>query len=649
MPLVYGRSDTYIEELDLSGEPQSVSTSTGVITFASKRGRLGPFRVNSVNQFILEYGKPDAKISFGHYCALAFLARSNQLYCNRVVEASATYGGLVLQKKSTDAKPKFVADSEPDPVNDGVNFSTMGGATNLLENLAYFYATGPGSYSSSLTVEIESDNLTPPTNVVAADFATVGVIIAGVSADGSLGAGTYTYTVTAVNSVGETLQSTTSTVTLTGSNNSVYISWDQVPKATAYKVYGRSGTASTHQLIGTAGGATFYFIDRGIVTPAGAPPTTQTYTDEFTVRVRDYSSAAPDETYTCTLFDKTSDRGEQMELTQQINLQSKLIRAISNSANFTTNSLPVVFSIPETNLSAGSSGGAVSSVEINLGWAQFEDTDAYKINILINGGYSTPSIQIKMDQLAQSRFDCVPILDVPSLMQDAQAAIDYRNNILNLNSNRSALYCSDVLIEDPYTGSALYVPPSGHIAAVYAYTDSVSYPWRAPAGLNRGLLPILGVRKKYSKGEMTNLKNAQVNYIRDIQGLGRAVWEQRTLQAKLSALSFVNVRRLMDFCEQTAANFVRFEEFEPNDDFTRISIRSSISQILDAVVRARGINKFQVICDDSNNPKVLTAQGVLKVTILIEPTLAAETIVIQGVLTQQGADFNELIASGGVA
>ena len=650
MPVYTGRSDVYIEELDLSGEPSPVPTSTGAIVFASKRGRVGPFRVNDVNSFLEEYGNPDASISFGHHCSLAFLAQSNQLWASRVVGSGATYGGITLRKKPAETQPVVIPTSQQDPVNQGVSFATLSGATAITDNLLYFYSIGPGSYSSSIEIKIGSQNMNPPQSVVAADFSTVGVIIAGVSSAGSINAGTYTYTVVAKNSVGATLQSAVASVTIAGAGTSVYLTWAPVAGATQYLIYGRSGLATAHLLVGQVGGGQTYFVDYGVVVPAGAPATTQTFTDEFTLEIYDTSrsAGAPLESFTCTMFPKTNGLGEQLEVTQQINMKSKLLRVISNSVNFTAATVPPIHSIARTALSAGNSGAAVTSSDVILGWAAYEDQDSYQVQLLINGGYATPSVQLAMDALAAKRFDCVSILDTPANAQSAQNALDYRNNTLNLNSNRSALYTPDLLVQDPYSNSVLYVPPSGHVAGVYAFTDAVSYPWRAPAGLNRGLLSVLGLRTKYKPGEMDNLKRAQVNYIRSFPGLGRAVWEQRTLQAKLSALSFMNVRRLMDFLEQTAARFVRFEEFEPNDDFTRVRIRSALETILEFAKRTRGVIKYQVICDDRNNPKLLTANGQLKVTMLVTPTLPAETIIIQGVITQQGASFEELISAGGV-
>jgi hypothetical protein len=653
MPLGYQRSDVYVEERDLSEIPPTIATSIGAIVFASKKGPKGRFKVTDVDKFLAKYGPPDAAVSFGHYCSLAFLEQSNQLWCVRAVGPGYSYGGVALQMRQTppvDTVPTLRPATADDPIEYGVDFATLGGAGSIFDNLFYLHAIGPGSYSANLYARIVSDNLVPPSNVQAVDFSTVGPLIVGMSTAGSINPGTYEYRVTAQNAVGETIASALASVTITIVGTSVYLSWDPVAGATAYNIYGRDTTPATWGYIDTVGGGTYYFIDRGTIVPdiLRQPPVTQTMTDEFKIEIYDHeiSTANPQETFECSMLEKVDGMGRQLELTQSINPFSEYVRVISNVASFLPSTLPTIYTTPKVGFAAGNSGAAVSSSDINTGWDQFADNEEVDIRLLINGGYASPSVQMKMDGLCHSRKDCVAILDVPSTSQKSQQAIDYRNISLNLNSNRSALYTPDVLIEDQYSGKVLYVPPSGHVAAVYAYTDATTYPWFAPAGLNRGLLRVLGIRYRYNKGERDAMWAAQVSYIRNFPGLGRAVWEQRTLQAKTSGYSFMNVRRLMDFIHISLSRAVLYQVFEPNDDFTRFQIKEICDLFLRAVKKARGINRWLTVCDGRNNDAISAGNGQLNVDIFVEPTLPAEKIRLRSILTRQGANFEELIGAG---
>jgi phage tail sheath protein FI len=297
-------------------------------------------------------------------------------------------------------------------------------------------------------------------------------------------------------------------------------------------------------------------------------------------------------------------------------------------------------------MAAGSNGAAVTDSVVAAAWDAFKETDQVDVRIMINGGYSSSTVQIKMNEVAKYRGDAVAILDLPSDKQKLQLALDYRNLTLNINSNRCALYGPDVYINDQYNGKKLFVPPSGHVAAQLVYTDKTTYPWFAAAGLRRGLLDVLGVRYKYGKIERDELHDAQVNYIRNLPGLGIAIWEQRTMQGTLSALSFLCVRRLFDNLELTIARAQQINLFEPNDDFTKLQVKTMCDQYLELVKRARGIKKYLTVCDNRDNPALLSANGQLRCDVFVEPTLPAEKIVLRFNITQQGVDFQELIAAG---
>lgn len=645
----YFRSDVYYEDLDLSQAIAGVATTIGAIVGAARRGPLGPRLINSGDRYELQYGVFDPSISFMGSSAKAFLEESDQLWVNRVVGAGAMWGVATLHQQqattlSAAGPMMLVPNSLSNPEVDGIPWDTVGNTTDPQDNILCFACDGPGSYSRDISIEIRSDNLFAPTNVGAFDFSTVGVIITGVDASGTLPAATYEYAVAALNRVGESL-TTTASVTLPG-GVAAYITWDKQDGAIGYVVYRKVGTV--FEYLGTVGAADNFYVDKGLVVPDAThhPVVTQSFTPEFTVLVYDssFSKFNPVETFQCSLRDYTNGMGEQLEVTQQINGISRLVRVYNNVGAFITP--PVIYSVARTALGAGDSGAAVMSSDIQRGWEAFSDDEAIEVRLLINGGYAIPAVQLKMDAICHQRKDAMAILDVPSLKQGAQRAVDYRNIELNLNSNRSALYTSDVYIEDASTGKRLYVPPSGHVAGVYAYTDNVTYPWRAPAGMRRGQLRVLGLRWKYSKAERDNLWRAQINYIRDFKGLGRVIWEQRTLQAFQSGFSFVNVRRLLDTIALATRRALLFEEFEPNDDLLRLEIRTMISDYLRIIQQARGIKSYLVVIDKTNNDPTYADLGQLNVDMLIKPTLPVEKIRLRGVLTRQGADFQELINSG---
>ena len=98
-----------------------------------------------------------------------------------------------------------------------------------------------------------------------------------VEQSGTLGAGTYYYRVTAINSVGETLASTEDSVVIAASKG-VQITWGAIDGATGYRIFGR--TQATEQLL-IAVGAVTTWTDTGALTPAGALPSSNTTGEEL--------------------------------------------------------------------------------------------------------------------------------------------------------------------------------------------------------------------------------------------------------------------------------------------------------------------------------------------------------------------------------
>lgn len=95
---------------------------------------------------------------------------------------------------------------------------------------------------------------------------------------GTLAAATYFYQVTATNALGETVGSNEVSITTTGGTSTVSLSWAAITGATGYKVYratATGGTSTSPALLATLGNVTGY-TDTGAAVAAGAVPATNT-------------------------------------------------------------------------------------------------------------------------------------------------------------------------------------------------------------------------------------------------------------------------------------------------------------------------------------------------------------------------------------
>lgn len=345
------------------------------------------------------------------------------------------------------------------------------------------------------------------------------------------------------------------------------------------------------------------------------------------------------EEHKCTLRQKVNGYGQQLYVEDSVNLKSALIRVRLNPANTELLANPnaiLMNAVFEAVLTGGSNGDAVTSSQIIQAWRLYEDPEDVTVNILINGGYTDPAIQLEMDRIARSRDDSMAILDVPQDLQDAQAAVEYRRNTLALNSDYSAIYSCDVLIRDTDNGRFLYVPPSGFVAGIYARTDRVAEPWFAPAGLNRGILDVRGVRHVYKLGHRNLFADNQVNVIQFMAGQGIVIWSEDTMQAFKSSLSNVSVRRSISLIKTTMKLATLTGVFEPNDDMLLAEIRRIGERLLAPIKQGRGLYYYEIVCDERNNTNALRANGDVVVDIYLDPTISAKRIHLNAIATKTG-------------
>lgn len=642
MPIIKSQpSGVYTTEIDLSQVITSASSSVAAQVIVSRQGSTEPKFFSNGDDYLAEYGNPDAQISFDTYCGLDYFREGNQLWAVRVAgEGALTSCVALCMDKSRAVSLVPVEQGIADPNN--IDWEMLLGSDTLTPVALFYPNKGPGSYGDRLAIGIQSANASPfkPED-----------LSADTTNEGYLPAGTYQYQVSKVlQGGGETLVSNPIEVVIASSDqtNSVTLSFEQDPLAIGYKVYGR--TKEALGLLATLGSAETTFIDDGTLEPdTSAKPITNPNnvipaSNEFTVRIfdLDYNTSTPVEEFVCTLQEAVDSSGIASELTSRINPYSKYIKAASNVVSLDV--IPEITNLACTAMAGGDSGAAPTAYDVARMWSTFENRQLYSINILINGGKANPIVQKAMIELAEKRGDCVAMLDVPSASQEAQAAVDYRNLELNANTSYAGLFCPDVLEADVINGKQQYVPFSGWAAALCARTDNVANASYSIAGLNRGLLNVLKTRYTYDDGKASLLFAAQVNYTRTFVGAGIALWEQKTLQTKDSALSWISVRRIINVIKTALQDYLIYQVQEPNDDYTARAIESSVSDYLSNMQAARAISGFTV---STKTSAAEINSGIRNVIVVIIPMIPISQIQLQVVISKQGVDFSEVLSQVG--
>jgi phage tail sheath protein FI len=239
--------------------------------------------------------------------------------------------------------------------------------------------------------------------------------------------------------------------------------------------------------------------------------------------------------------------------------------------------------------------------------------------------------------LCQNRGDAIAIIDTVPYGAETATVIQRAGTY---NTSYAATYWPWLQTIDPSTGQLVWVPASTMIPSVYAFTDSVSDPWFAPAGINRGgLATVVRPEQKLTQTQRNNLYVGNVNPIAVFPSTGVSVYGQKTLQKKASALDRVNVRRLLislkSYISQVANNLV----FEQNTIATRNQFLSQINPYLESVQQRQGLYAFRVIMDDSNNTADVIDRNQLIGQIYLQPTKTAEFIYLDFNILPTGASF----------
>lgn len=244
------------------------------------------------------------------------------------------------------------------------------------------------------------------------------------------------------------------------------------------------------------------------------------------------------------------------------------------------------------------------------------------------------------------------VMDIPSYDASGNRLFKDSENIANvektaqlfagrsLDTNYSAAYFPDVRIEDPINNRPVGVPASVAVLGALSYNDSVSYPWFAPAGFNRGSLGfVTNTDVRLNQQDRDTLYENRINPIASFPNAGFVIFGQKTLQIIKSSLDRVNVRRMLLEVRRLVSNVAQNIVFDQNTPETRARFVSEVTPLLANVQSQQGIDQFRVVMDSSNNTSEDIMNNILNGRIVIVPTRAVEFIAIDFIITSTGVDF----------
>lgn len=278
---------------------------------------------------------------------------------------------------------------------------------------------------------------------------------------------------------------------------------------------------------------------------------------------------------------------------------------------------------------------------------QFKAPDI-DISLLMTGNPDS-AFQVAAIALAEERRDIVTFVSPPMANvvnnrgSEASAIISYRNT--NFPSSSYAFMDSNwKYMNDKYNNVFRWVPLNGDIAGLAARTDFDRDPWWSPAGFNRGhILNTYRLAWSPSKANLGDIYSAGINPVLNFTGEGPVLYGDKTLQAKPSAFDRINVRRLFIVLEKAIAKAAQYSLFEFNDEFTRAQFVAMVEPFLRDVQGRRGITKYKVVCDTTNNTDAVINRNEFVGDIYVVPNKSINFITLRFWAVGSTVNFEEIV------
>jgi phage tail sheath protein FI len=244
------------------------------------------------------------------------------------------------------------------------------------------------------------------------------------------------------------------------------------------------------------------------------------------------------------------------------------------------------------------------------------------------------SVQTTLIGHCEMQGNRMAILDSPPGMTPQQVK-EWRSDVAMYDSAFATFYYPWIKIENPAGSNGdreIFVPPSGHIAGVWARTDDTRGVWKAPA--NDTIRGCLDIERPITKNEQALLNPIGINCIRPFGTRGIRIWGARTLSSD-SDWRYINVRRLFNMIETTILDGTQYAVFEPNDMKLWEGVSRTLTAFLTGLWRSGALfgaspdQAFYVKCDAETNPPESIDEGKLVVEVGLAPVKPAEFVIFR--------------------
>lgn len=290
--------------------------------------------------------------------------------------------------------------------------------------------------------------------------------------------------------------------------------------------------------------------------------------------------------------------------------------------------------------------------ELNTALGKFARID--EISMVAAPGLATTGVYSSLTSHAEKLEDRVAILDsisdlsepikgfsTDSIWPAATTTTPATPAAQPPTSDYAAFYFPWIQVVDPaeqLTNDAnkeglIFVPPSGHVAGIYARTDATRGVFKAPA--NEVVRGAVGLRYLLSRPDQDAINPIGINLIRNLVGAPR-IWGARTVGGDANGeFKYISTRRYFNYLRKSIDEGTQFVVFEPNSPALWERIKRTVGAFLlnewrsGALFGSKPEQAFFVRCDDQTNPAEVIAAGRVVTEIGIAIVKPAEFVIFQ--------------------
>lgn len=286
------------------------------------------------------------------------------------------------------------------------------------------------------------------------------------------------------------------------------------------------------------------------------------------------------------------------------------------------------------------------------GIRQFANPEAVDINVFATPGIDYVNnktlVNEAIEMIEEERADSIYVVTTPDKPMGASDFADemftsedavYNLEDSDIDSNYTCTYYPWVKYLDQDNNQYIYLPVTKDVVRNFAQTDNTTYPWFAPAGLERGDVNCVRAHAITKLADEDVLYEGRINPVKTFATDGVKIWGQKNLQIKESQLNRIAVRRLLLRMRKLIAIACRSLIFEPNDTVTKNSFLSTVTPILDNIRANRGVSDYKIEVNDTVESR---DRRELPAKIYFKPYNALEYVVLDFILTPEGVSFDNI-------